>query len=101
MAEITYLDFDLLLERSGPGYRARVLHCPVVPAACDFSLPFSDLELENFILKIGHTRRTVRGLESSNVELAKDLAGDYSRPRSATRCEAACGRVWMSPANRA
>ena len=73
MAEITYLDFDLLLERSGPGYRARVLHCPVVPAACDFSLPFSDLELENFVLKIGHTRRTVRGLESSNVELAKDF----------------------------
>ena len=44
MAEINYLDFDLLLERSGTGYRARVLRCPAIPTACDFSLPFSDLE---------------------------------------------------------
>ena len=73
VAEINYLDFDLLLERSGPGYRARVLRCPAVPAACDFSLPFSDLELENFLLKIGHTRRTVRRLESRNVGLAKEF----------------------------
>ena len=73
MAEINYLDFDLLLERSGTGYRARVLRCPAIPAACDFSLPFSDLELENFLLKIGHTRRDTRRLESRNVELAKDF----------------------------
>jgi hypothetical protein len=73
MSEITYLDFDLLLERAGAGYRARVLRSPAVPAACDFSLPFSDLELENFLLKIGHTRRNVRRLENRNVELAKDF----------------------------
>ncbi len=73
MAEIDYLDFDLLLERVGPGYRARVLHCPGIPAACDFSLPFSDLELENFLLKIGYTRGNMRRLESRNVELAKDF----------------------------
>jgi outer membrane protein assembly factor BamD (BamD/ComL family) len=73
MAEITYLDFDLFIERSGVGYRARVLRCPAIPTACDFVLPFSDLELENFLLKIGHTRRNVRRLESRNVELAKDF----------------------------
>ena len=73
MAEINYLDFDLLLERSGTGYRARVLRCPAIPTACDFSLPFSDLEIENFLLKIGHTRRNTRRLESRNVELAKDF----------------------------
>ena len=73
MAEINYLDFDLLLERAGTGYRARVLRCPAIPAACDFSLPFSDLEIENFLLKIGHTRRNTRRLESRNVELAKDF----------------------------
>ena len=28
MAEINYLDFDLLLERSGTGYRARVSVVP-------------------------------------------------------------------------
>ncbi len=73
MAETTYLDFDLLLERAETGYRARVLRCPAVPAACDFTLPFSDLELENFLLKIGHARPNMRRLESRNVELAKDF----------------------------
>ncbi len=72
MAE-TYLDFDLLIERAGTGYRARVLRCPAIPAACDFTLPFSDLELENFLLKIGYTRGKVRRLESRNTELAKDF----------------------------
>jgi hypothetical protein len=73
MAAISYLDFDLLLERVGTGYRARVLGCPAIPTACDFSLPFSDLELENFLLKIGNPRGKVRGLASRNVELAKDF----------------------------
>jgi hypothetical protein len=69
----TYLDFDLLIERAEQGYRARVLRCPAVPAACGFALPFSDLELENFLLKIGYTRGKVRRLESRNTELAKDF----------------------------
>ena len=73
MAEINYLDFDLLLERRGRATGRACSRCPAIPAACDFSLPFSDLELENFLLKIGHTRRRRARLESRNVELAKDF----------------------------
>jgi hypothetical protein len=62
MAEdFTYLNFDLLVEDTSDGYRARVLDAPSgqsTPVA--FQLPFNDLELENFLLKIGH-RRGMRG----------------------------------------
>src|SRR3712207_6046844 len=64
MPQHTYVDFDLLVEPGeDDGYRARVLNSPVgetrpVPVA----LPFSDLELENFLLRIGRPRRqTIRG----------------------------------------
>jgi len=60
MGEINYLDFDLLIERSPEGYRARVLSSPAGQAAADFRLPFSELEIENFLLRIGRTRRGVR-----------------------------------------
>ncbi|MEX5719451.1 CHAT domain-containing protein [Geodermatophilus maliterrae] len=59
MTERTYLDFDVLLEPASPGsYRARVLNSPVgetrpVPV----TIPFSDLEVENFLLRIGRPRR--------------------------------------------
>ncbi|WP_448618700.1 CHAT domain-containing protein [Geodermatophilus sp. URMC 65] len=59
MTERTYLDFDVLVEpASATSYHARVLHSPVgetrpVPV----TIPFSDLELENFLLRIGRPRR--------------------------------------------
>ncbi len=59
MTERTYLDFDVLIEpASATSYRARVLNSPVgetrpVPV----TIPFSDLELENFLLRIGRPRR--------------------------------------------
>jgi hypothetical protein len=40
-----------------------------------FKLPFSDLELENFVLKVGRTRRGKRRVESPEMELAKDFGG--------------------------
>jgi hypothetical protein len=73
MAAINYLDFDLLIERAEAGYRARVLRCPAVPTTGEFTLPFSDLELENFLLRIGRPRRDVRRLESPKMELAKEF----------------------------
>ncbi len=64
----SYSDFDLLIESTGGGgYRARVLNSPVGAAAGSFALPFSDLELENFMLKVGRpprSRRTTAGLVS-------------------------------------
>ena len=73
MAEISFLDFDLRFERMETGYRARVVGCPALPVASDFTLPFSDEALENYLLKIGRPRRDVRRFESREVELAKDF----------------------------
>ncbi len=71
MADIKYLDLDLQIEHSPTGYRAKILNSPAGQAASDFSLPFSDLELENFMLRLGGARRGVRRLESPEMEAAK------------------------------
>ncbi len=75
MEEISYLDFDLLIERAEEGYTVRVLNSPAGQAAADFCLPFSELELENFLLRVGRTRRGVRRLESPEMEAAKSFGG--------------------------
>ena len=61
--EFSYQDFDLLVEPDAPGaYRARVLRSPVGESApVRFTLPFTALELENFVLKVGVVRRGTRG----------------------------------------
>lgn len=71
-----YLNFDLLVDRVGDGYRARVLDSPSGQAVGSFDLPFSDLEVENFILRMGRNRgRNVRRLESSEMEAAREFGG--------------------------
>jgi len=71
MREMSYLDFDLLIERGpqGAAYQARVVTAPSGPTrTAAFTLPFSDLELENFLLKIGRPRREVaRGFGTSQA----------------------------------
>lgn len=54
-----YLDFDLAIERTNEGYLARVINSPAGEARISFRLPFSDLEIENLLLRIGQ-RRGVR-----------------------------------------
>lgn len=68
-----YLDFDLLIERTDDGYVTRVINSPVGNAAGEFLLPFSELELENFLLRIGSVRSVVRRLDSNEVSAAKDF----------------------------
>ncbi len=77
MSAIRYLDFDLLINRSETGYNVRVLHAPADAdrAIGEFRLPFSDTEIENFLLKIGRPRRIVRRLESPQTEEAKRFGG--------------------------
>jgi tetratricopeptide (TPR) repeat protein len=53
---IKYLDFDLLIERGGAGYTARVLESPAGEASARFEVPFSQSDVENFFVQIGHTR---------------------------------------------
>ena len=77
MPQHTYVDFDLLIERGDEGYRGRVLNSPVgetrpVPV----TLPFSDLELENFLLRVGRPRRqTTRGEGTPEAAAVRDFGG--------------------------
>lgn len=73
MIDKQYIDFDLLLERVGPRYRARVLNSPAGPAMNEFVLPFSDDKLENFILRISQGRRRVRNLKTDEVDTSREF----------------------------
>jgi hypothetical protein len=53
---IKYLDFDLLIEHSQDGYKARVLESPAGQATVDFAPPFSEPEIDTFFSQIGQTR---------------------------------------------
>lgn len=68
-----YTDFDLLLERVGSRYCARVLNSPAGPAMNEFVLPFSDDKLENFILRISQGRRRVRNLKVEEVDTSREF----------------------------
>lgn len=70
-----YLDFDLQISRTDQGYRARVLNAPVGAGSIEFSLPFSEIEIENYILRLGHNRQKTRRLESTHMESAKQFGG--------------------------
>jgi hypothetical protein len=75
----TYLDFDLLVERVATAYRARVTDSPCGEAAAEFQLPFSQLEIENFVLKVtgsvGALRRAARRLDSPERQLVRSFGG--------------------------
>src|SRR3712207_3730672 len=86
MSQHSYADFDLLVESNGQGgYRARVLESPMGgTSASPVSIPFSDLEVENFLLKAARPRRDpaldarppeVRAVRASEVAAARDFGG--------------------------
>src|SRR5678816_4036238 len=70
-----YLDFDLVIEPLGDGFSARVFNSPGGQASADFAAPFSDLEIENFLLRVGRTRHAVRRIESPEMASAKLFGG--------------------------
>lgn len=53
---IQYQDFDLLIEHTHDGFKARILDSPAGEAAVLFKLPFQPAEVENFYAQIGITR---------------------------------------------
>ncbi|MEV0800574.1 CHAT domain-containing protein [Kribbella sp. NPDC050281] len=78
MRELSYLDFDLLVESAGQaGYRARVVESPAGETApIDFRLPFSELEVENFLLRVGRPRRgPARGEPPRDAAVVRDFGG--------------------------
>lgn len=72
----SYADFDVSVERSeGGGFRARVLDSPAGQATGEFTLPFSDMEIENFLLRVGRPTRGTRRLESPEMEAVRAFGG--------------------------
>ena len=68
----TYAEFRLRIERVSKRRVYRIeASGPSGQAESTFKLPFSDLELENFVLKVRGTRQGVRSLESPEMDLAK------------------------------
>ncbi|HEU4326895.1 MAG TPA: CHAT domain-containing protein [Roseiflexaceae bacterium] len=65
-----YLDVDLEIERVGEQYQAE-LDSPCGQAHAVFAPPFSALEIENIILRLGQVRRGVRRIDTPEVEAAK------------------------------
>lgn len=72
MMENSYFNFDVLIEQAADRYRARVIDSPVGTATIEFDLPLSDLQLENYILRMGRTRQGKRlPFESSELIAVK------------------------------
>ncbi len=71
MGEGAYFNFDLIIEPAGEKYRARVFDSPAGQAAAEFDNPFSELELENFVLRMGRPRAGVRRVDLSEMEAVK------------------------------
>jgi hypothetical protein len=68
-----YQNFDIIIEQSGDKYRARVINSPCGQASVEFDEPFSALELENFVLRMGRPRSGMRRIDSPEMQAAKDL----------------------------
>jgi hypothetical protein len=75
MKDLRFLDFDLMFQRTADGYRAQVLDSPAGQASIEFALPFSDLEIENFLLRFGRPRQPVRRHGTSQIETARAFGG--------------------------
>lgn len=70
-----YLDFELCIKKVGDHYLAEVLHSPGGVAQFTFDKPFSDLELENFILRLGIPRRNIRRIGTHEMQLVRQMGG--------------------------
>lgn len=64
-----YFDFDIAIEGSTAGYRARVVDSPAGQAGGQFDLPFSAPELAEFIVAVGPPRLPSRRLVPAESRL--------------------------------
>jgi CHAT domain-containing protein len=73
------LDFDVVIERDGDGYRTRVLASPAGQAQASFLPPFTEKDLEILILRvsgsIGRARRQVRRIETQERRQLEEFGG--------------------------
>jgi hypothetical protein len=75
VAITAYSNFDLLVEATGTGYCSRVIASSGGDTpAVGFELPFSAVELENFVLRMTNPRR-LRHMDVSELRRAKEFGG--------------------------
>lgn len=70
-----FIDFDLQIEKKGKRYLAQVLDSPAGQVSSEFSLPLTELELENFYLRVGRPRQGVRRIDSPEMDAVKKVGG--------------------------
>ena len=70
-----YDDFDLQIEPAGDKYRVRLLNAPTGQATTEFVLPFTEIEVANFLSRIGQVRRTMRRVDAPELQAAKEFGG--------------------------
>ncbi len=76
MSGLAHLDLDVLFGRTEGGYRVQILRSPAGDGqSVTFARPFTDLELENFVLKVGRFRARTRIVEPAPVAAAKLFGG--------------------------
>lgn len=70
-----YEELKLRIDPGGDGgsYRVLALGPDGTAASGEFELPFSAMELDNFILRVGQPRRSVRARRSSHMQEAKQF----------------------------
>ena len=82
MTALTYLDFDLSIEATGSEptrYRVRSFSQAAGTANGEFTLPFSQQDLEILFLRLGRPRRGVRAIGSPEMEAAQGFGNTLFR----------------------
>jgi TonB family protein len=72
---LKYDDFDLQIEPAGEKYRVRLLNAPSGQATTEFALPFTEIEVSNFLGRIGQVRRSMRRVDAPELQAAKEFGG--------------------------
>ena len=76
MGSLANLDLDLLFARKERDFQVKVLRSPVGEGQTTaFAMPFTDLELENYELRVGRSRVRTRRIEAAPVGAAKEFGG--------------------------
>ena len=75
MKKHEYRDFELLIERRGDGYRARVFRSPAGEASDHFELPLSGEQIDAMLSEVGRRRRSVRRFETVEMEAIQRFGG--------------------------
>jgi CHAT domain len=75
VSDMKYNELHIRLESRDDGAYDVVASGDAGEALGLFTLPFNDLELENFVLHVGRTRRGTRRLESPEMERAREFGG--------------------------